>query len=179
MTGLVVVGDLIGAGAAAEQAVVGETPNLAARAEPGAVLIAGRLTGGYSSIAIGAQRRLRVFCQEGRSLGGFAPRSCRRPVRGNVRQHRHASRWPRGRDRAVNAPLGAPSSRRPRDVSNFARFASAALRAFGRRRLITWSQTSALKLHRVRSFGSALSSTEGALPPQCQQNISQLFVINM
>ncbi|MEH2613043.1 class 3 adenylate cyclase [Bradyrhizobium sp. AZCC 1693] len=42
-TGLVVVGDLIGAGAAQEQAVVGETPNLAARlqalAEPGAVLI--------------------------------------------------------------------------------------------------------------------------------------------
>jgi hypothetical protein len=52
-TGLVVVGDLIGAGAALEQAVVGETPNLAARlqalAEPGAVVIASstrRLTGG-------------------------------------------------------------------------------------------------------------------------------------
>jgi class 3 adenylate cyclase len=43
-TGLVVVGDLIGAGAAQEQVVVGETPNLAARlqalAEPGAVVIA-------------------------------------------------------------------------------------------------------------------------------------------
>ena len=42
-TGLVVVGDLIGAGAAQEQTVVGETPNLAARlqalAEPGVVLI--------------------------------------------------------------------------------------------------------------------------------------------
>jgi class 3 adenylate cyclase/predicted ATPase len=42
-TGLVVVGDLIGAGAAQEQAVVGETPNLAARlqalGEPGAVVI--------------------------------------------------------------------------------------------------------------------------------------------
>jgi class 3 adenylate cyclase len=52
-TGLVVVGDLIGAGAAQEQAVVGETPNLAARlqalADPGAVVIAAatrRLTGG-------------------------------------------------------------------------------------------------------------------------------------
>jgi predicted ATPase/class 3 adenylate cyclase len=52
-TGLVVVGDLIGTGAAREQAVVGETPNLAARlqalAEPGTVVIAGstrRLTGG-------------------------------------------------------------------------------------------------------------------------------------
>ena len=43
-TGLVVVGDLIGAGAAQEQAVVGETPNLAARlqalAEPDAVVVA-------------------------------------------------------------------------------------------------------------------------------------------
>jgi class 3 adenylate cyclase len=52
-TGLVVVGDLIGSGAAQEQAVVGDTPNLAARlqalAEPGAVVIASstrRLTGG-------------------------------------------------------------------------------------------------------------------------------------
>jgi class 3 adenylate cyclase/tetratricopeptide (TPR) repeat protein len=43
-TGLVVVGDLIGKGAAQEQAVVGETPNLAARlqaiADPGAVVVA-------------------------------------------------------------------------------------------------------------------------------------------
>jgi len=42
-TGLVVVGDLIGAGAAQEEAVVGETPNLAARlqasAEPGQIVI--------------------------------------------------------------------------------------------------------------------------------------------
>jgi predicted ATPase/class 3 adenylate cyclase len=43
-TGLVVVGDLVGQGAAQEQAVVGDTPNLAARlqcaAEPGTVVIA-------------------------------------------------------------------------------------------------------------------------------------------
>jgi class 3 adenylate cyclase len=43
-TGLVVVGDLIGAGAAQEQAIVGETPNLASRlqgiAEPNTVVIA-------------------------------------------------------------------------------------------------------------------------------------------
>jgi predicted ATPase/class 3 adenylate cyclase len=43
-TGLVVVGDLIGAGAAQEEAVIGETPNLAARlqqlAEPGTLIIA-------------------------------------------------------------------------------------------------------------------------------------------
>jgi class 3 adenylate cyclase len=52
-TGLVVVGDLIGEGAAQEQGVVGETPNLAARlqalAEPGQLVIsnsARRLAGG-------------------------------------------------------------------------------------------------------------------------------------
>ena len=52
-TGLVVVGDLIGDGPAQEQAVVGETPNLAAQlqalAEPGTVVISSstrRLTGG-------------------------------------------------------------------------------------------------------------------------------------
>ncbi len=43
-TGLVVVGDLIGAGASQEQAIVGETPNLAARlqgiAEPNTVVVA-------------------------------------------------------------------------------------------------------------------------------------------
>ena len=45
-TGLVVVGDLLGSGAAQEQAVVGETPNLAARlqslAEPDTVLVDAR-----------------------------------------------------------------------------------------------------------------------------------------
>jgi class 3 adenylate cyclase len=52
-TGLVVVGDLLGEGAAQEQTVIGETPNLAARlqglAEPNAVVIANnthRLLGG-------------------------------------------------------------------------------------------------------------------------------------
>jgi class 3 adenylate cyclase len=43
-TGLVIVGDLIGSGASQEQAIVGETPNLAARlqgiAEPNVVVIA-------------------------------------------------------------------------------------------------------------------------------------------
>jgi class 3 adenylate cyclase len=44
-TGLVVVGDLVGEGSAQEQAVVGETPNLAARlqalAQPGQIVLAG------------------------------------------------------------------------------------------------------------------------------------------
>jgi class 3 adenylate cyclase len=53
-TGLVVVGDLIGSGASQEQAIVGETPNLAARlqgiAEPNTVVIAEgtrKLLGGF------------------------------------------------------------------------------------------------------------------------------------
>ena len=57
-TGLVVVGDLLGTGAAQEQAVVGETPNLAARlqtvAEPDCVVIAAgtrRLLGGFFDYA--------------------------------------------------------------------------------------------------------------------------------
>jgi class 3 adenylate cyclase/predicted ATPase len=57
-TGLVVVGDLIGEGAAQERAVVGDTPNLAARlqalAEPATVVIAPgtrRLVGGHFEYA--------------------------------------------------------------------------------------------------------------------------------
>jgi class 3 adenylate cyclase len=48
-TGLVVVGDLVGQGAAQEQAVVGDTPNLAARlqalAEPDSIVVAGPRAG--------------------------------------------------------------------------------------------------------------------------------------
>ena len=62
-TGLVVVGDLIGSGASQEQAIVGETPNLAARlqgvAEPNTVVIAestGRLLGNLFELQdLGAQ----------------------------------------------------------------------------------------------------------------------------
>ena len=62
-TGLVVVGDLIGSGASQEQAIVGETPNLAARlqgiAEPNGVVIAEshrKLVGGLFELQdLGAQ----------------------------------------------------------------------------------------------------------------------------
>ncbi|NIP88750.1 MAG: AAA family ATPase, partial [Gammaproteobacteria bacterium] len=62
-TGLVMVGDLIGEGAAQEETVVGETPNLAARlqamATPGSVVIAEgtqRLVGGlFEYVNLGAQ----------------------------------------------------------------------------------------------------------------------------
>ena len=62
-TGVVVVGDLVGQGSAQEQAVVGDTPNLAARlqalAEPGSLVIAEstkRLLGGVFELkALGPQ----------------------------------------------------------------------------------------------------------------------------
>ena len=62
-TGIVVVGDLVGQGSAQEQAVVGDTPNLAARlqalAEPGSLVIAEstkRLLGGAFELKpLGAQ----------------------------------------------------------------------------------------------------------------------------
>ncbi len=67
-TGIVVVGDLIGVGAAQENAVVGETPNLAARlqalAEPGAVVVSEltyRLIGGLFEVARIRPQSLRGF----------------------------------------------------------------------------------------------------------------------
>lgn len=68
-TGLVVVGDLIGEGAAQEQAVVGETPNLAARlqalAEPNTVVIAG----GTHRLVVGLFEMIDLGLQQ---LKGFA-----------------------------------------------------------------------------------------------------------
>ncbi len=67
-TGRVVIGDLIGQGSAQEQAVVGETPNLAARlqalAEPGGLLIAGstrRLLGGAFELKDLGEQELKGF----------------------------------------------------------------------------------------------------------------------
>ena len=67
-TGLVVVGELIGEGSSEEQAVVGETPNLAARlqalAEPGMVVIAAstrRLVGGVFELSNLGAHELKGF----------------------------------------------------------------------------------------------------------------------
>jgi hypothetical protein len=69
-TGLVMVGELIGAGLAQEQTVVGETPNLAARlqalAEPGSVVIGQttrRLTGGLFELTDLGPQRLKGFAE--------------------------------------------------------------------------------------------------------------------
>jgi class 3 adenylate cyclase len=67
-TGVVVVGDLVGEGSAQEQAVVGETPNLAARlqaaAEPGDIVIADstrRLLGGVFELKLLGPQSLKGF----------------------------------------------------------------------------------------------------------------------
>ena len=89
-TGLVVVGDLIGEGAAREEAVVGDVPNLAARlqalAAPGAVVISQatrRLVGGLFELDDLGPRRLKGFAEplaawrvmgEGRAEGRFEAR---------------------------------------------------------------------------------------------------------
>ena len=114
-TGLVVVGDLIGEGAAQEQAVVGETPNLAARlqalAEPDTV--------GDRAAHAAADRRLFDFRDLGSyELKGFAdrcgPGGCsararREPVRGAARPGLTPLV---GREQEIELLLGAGS--RPR-----------------------------------------------------------------
>jgi class 3 adenylate cyclase len=78
-TGLVMVGDLIGDGAAQEETVVGETPNLAARlqalAEPGAVVVAAgtrRLVGGLFAFDDLGPQRLKASPSRSRRFGSRA-----------------------------------------------------------------------------------------------------------
>jgi class 3 adenylate cyclase len=88
--GIAIVGDLVGEGAAREEAVVGETPNLAARlqalAAPGTVVISQatrRLVGGLFELADLGPRQLKGFAEplaawrvagEGRAEGRFEAR---------------------------------------------------------------------------------------------------------
>jgi predicted ATPase len=98
-TGLVVVGDLVGAGSAREQAIVGETPNLAARlqalAEPNHIVIAEstrRQIGALFNLADLGPQSLKGFAEptrawrvvaENRALGRFeALRSAATPLVG-------------------------------------------------------------------------------------------------
>ena len=88
-TGLVIVGDLVGEGAAQERRVVGETPNLAARlqalAEPGAVVIAEgtrRLLGGLFELADLGAHELKGFGEPGARLEGGGRGQGRKPLRG-------------------------------------------------------------------------------------------------
>ena len=111
-TGIVVVGDVIGQGSAQEQAVVGETPNLAARlqalAEPGAVVIAEvdaaaagrdvRAEAAWTSDPQGLRRA-------GSRLDGFARGGERQPLRGVAVASDDALRRARARGGAAPGPL--------------------------------------------------------------------------
>ena len=81
-TGLVVVGDLIGSGAAQERAIVGETPNLAARlqgvAEPNSVVIAEstrKLLGNCSSLRTSGHKDLKGIAGPVRAWAALRPAS--------------------------------------------------------------------------------------------------------
>ena len=100
-TGLVVVGDLIGAGAAQEQAVVGETPNLAARlqalAEPSAVVIAAatrRLTGGLFDYRDLGAATLKGFAGNVPVWQVLGASAIEKPIRSDAHGY-DAACWPR------------------------------------------------------------------------------------
>jgi class 3 adenylate cyclase len=100
-TGLVVVGDLIGSGAAREEAVVGETPNLAARlqalAEPDSVVIADN-TQGWSAACSSIRASVRSSSKGCRRR--FRPSVCSAKAEwaaGSRRYARARRRWLAGR----------------------------------------------------------------------------------
>ena len=118
-TGLVVVGDLIGSGASQEQAIVGETPNLAARlqgvAEPNSVVIAEstrKLVGNLFELEdLGAQD-LKGIAGPVQSLGGAATIFSREPLRGASRKRTDRTRRARRRTRTAAAALVEGEERR-------------------------------------------------------------------
>ena len=86
-TGLVVVGDLVGAGEAQERGIAGETPNLAARlqglAEPGAVVIAEttrRLLGDLFELSALGAVLAQGLRRTGVGLAGDRRRKSRKPI---------------------------------------------------------------------------------------------------
>ena len=90
-TGLVVVGELIGEGVAQERAVVGETPNLAARlqalADPGGVVISQATRRLVRPVRADRSRPdpPQGLCRAARGLPGRGRRPRRWPVRGPAR----------------------------------------------------------------------------------------------
>ena len=109
-TGLVVVGDLVGQGSAQEQAVVGDTPNLAARlqglADAGGVVVAAA-----TRRLLGDRFRLRIRAS---TPSRASPSRSRRGRRSACRRARAASRprMPRGSPASSGARPRAPSCSR-------------------------------------------------------------------
>ena len=127
-TGLVVVGDLIGSGASQEQAIVGETPNLAARlqgvAEPNSVVIAEstrKLVGNLFELEdLGAQGP-QGHRRAGASLGGAATSFGREPLRGSARKRPDRACRTRRRTRTAAAALVESEERRRSSGAAFRR----------------------------------------------------------
>ena len=119
-TGIVVVGDLIGQGSAQEQAVIGDTPNLAARlqarAEPGGVLIADqtrRLLGNAFELKSLRFTRPEGIGRPGSRLGCLAGSRDRNPLRSVAIKPDDAVRRTRTRGRtAYRAMAGRMLGRR-------------------------------------------------------------------
>ena len=139
-TGQVVVGDLVGEGGAQEEAVVGETPNLAARlqnlAEPGSVVIAPgtrQLLGGLFDLADLGACELKGFAQpiqawrvagESRMEGRFEARHGAEltPMIGRDEELRLLlSRWSQAREGEGQVVLlsGEPGIGQPRRYSSW------------------------------------------------------------
>ena len=118
-TGLVVVGDLIGSGASQEQAIVGETPNLAARlqgvAEPNSVVIAEstrKLVGNLFELEdLGAQD-LKGIAGPVTSLGRPATSFSREPLRRYARWRPDRTCGARRRTRTAATALVEGEGRR-------------------------------------------------------------------
>ena len=92
-TGLVVVGDLIGSGASQEQAIVGDTPNLAARlqgvAEPNSVVIAEstrKLVGSLFELEDLGPQELKGISGPTRAWAALRTGFSGRPFRGHARE---------------------------------------------------------------------------------------------
>ena len=120
-TGLVVVGDLVGEGSAQEQAVVGETPNLAARlqalAEPGQIVVAGatrRLIGDLFRLRDLGRQALKGFAEpvEALAVEGVAETDSRFEA---ARRAAHRPRRAGGGERPAARPAARGLGRRGPD----------------------------------------------------------------
>ena len=119
-TGLVVVGDLIGSGASQEQAIVGETPNLAARlqgiTEPNSVVIAEstrKLVGNLFELEDRGPKGTQGYRRAGASLDGAATGFSRKPFRCSAFERPDAACGTGRGTRTAIAPL-VESEGRPR-----------------------------------------------------------------
>ena len=105
-TGLVVVGDLISGSASEPQAMVGDTPNIAARlqsiAEPGAVIVAAstrELLGDLFAFRSLGFRQVKGISEPDRGVGGRRRSDLGEPLRGGSHDALGGLCRPQGRDR--------------------------------------------------------------------------------